>query len=76
MDRTQQCLNLLYRVIEVIDSTDPESVDNLDSGADSIALLCELNDDIRDLICSITGIYPEVTKEDHDINYDRTFQET
>lgn len=54
---------LLHSVLDVIDSTDPESEAFLDSGADSIDTLLELEADIRDAIEELTGKYPVSKKE-------------
>tara|TARA_R110002096_G_scaffold66682_2_gene162222 strand:- start:35494 stop:35682 length:189 start_codon:yes stop_codon:yes gene_type:complete len=54
---------LLRSVLDVIDSTDPDSEAFLDSGADSIDMLLELEADIRDAIEELTGEYPISKKE-------------
>jgi ABC-type transporter Mla subunit MlaD len=55
---------LLHSILEIIDSTDPESDEFLDSGADSLDKLLELEDEIRDAIETLTGRYP---KEEYQI---------
>jgi hypothetical protein len=76
MSQLQESVDLLHKVLAVIDSTDPDSETYEDSGADSIAMLLELDDEIRDWIFVVTGAYPETQKVPHDFNRDVIFQET
>jgi len=59
--------NLIRRIIHVIDTTNPDCVHCMDSGADSIELLCELEDELRDTVLELTGTYPSVELEEFDI---------
>ena len=52
-------IQLLTKVLHVIDTTDPESDDFIDSGADSVSLLHDIEEDIRDFIFEQTGVYPQ-----------------
>jgi ABC-type transporter Mla subunit MlaD len=71
MKELQAATDMLRRVLEVIESTDPDSDSFLDSGADSIDLLLELDEDIRDLLLDIEGEYPKRSKQKFDISRSR-----
>lgn len=60
--------DLLRRILHVIDTTDPEADVYLDSGADSIDLLLELDEEIRDAVFEITGTYPVTRKTEYDFD--------
>jgi hypothetical protein len=61
--RNQEIAQLLLSVLRVIDSTDTESSDFIDSGADSVGMLMELEEEIRDTVLDLTGTYPKAAKE-------------
>jgi len=65
-------IELLTRVLHVIDTTDPESEDYLDSGADSLDILLEMEEDIRDFIFEQTGTYPSPVREQFDFNAEKS----
>tara|TARA_R110000824_G_C15060426_1_gene662343 strand:+ start:720 stop:923 length:204 start_codon:yes stop_codon:yes gene_type:complete len=58
---------LLKEVLHVIDTTNPEAAAHLDSGADSMQLLIELEEEIRDTIFELSGVYPVVKEPEYEI---------
>jgi len=58
---------LLREVLHVIDTANPDCVHHLDSGADSIELLCNLEDELRDTVLDLCGVYPAVELEQFDL---------
>jgi acyl carrier protein len=65
-------IELLMKVLHVVDTTDPESEAHLDSGADSLDILLEMEEDIRDFIYDQTGTYPSPVREQFDFNAEKS----
>lgn len=65
----QTAIELLKRVMEVIESTDPDSDDFLDSGADSLEMLLDLEEEVCECIFEHTGAYPKRSRKKFDFDH-------
>jgi hypothetical protein len=62
-------IELLMRVLHVVDTTDS---DNTDNDSDSVSALLEIEEEIRDFIYDQTGTYPSPVREQFDFNSEKS----
>lgn len=62
MKELKEAIKTLRRVLDVIETADSETPE------DTVEMLLELDEDIRDLILDVEGAYPKTRKKLFDIN--------